>query len=96
MKTVPPNLPPIPAPWSRRWKEFRIRFVPLLTFAAMVGIAGAVWRNTVVPERVNPSGPCGVVGNCTNPAHPEHDLADDAVGAVSAATNGVSDPFLKD
>lgn len=42
-----PKYEPIPIPTAQRWREFRMQFLPLLTFA--VAMAGAVyyWRNTV-------------------------------------------------
>lgn len=42
-----PKYEPIPIPTAQRWREFRMQFLPLLTFA--VAMVGAVyyWRNTV-------------------------------------------------
>lgn len=44
-----PKLPPIPTPFSQRWREFRIEVLPFIVFvASVVGIV-YLWRNTVQP-----------------------------------------------
>jgi len=43
------KLPPIPTPFSQRWREFRIQVLPFFVFAAtIVGIV-YLWRNIVQP-----------------------------------------------
>lgn len=41
------RLPPIPTPPSRRWREFRMRALPLITFVAGVGLAIWLWRESL-------------------------------------------------
>jgi multidrug resistance efflux pump len=41
---------PIPIPSSMRWREFRQRYVPILTFIAAIGGAAVTWKNYVVQE----------------------------------------------
>lgn len=40
-------LPPIPTPPSLRWREFRIRFLPVLLFGFAVGGVCLIWQNNV-------------------------------------------------
>lgn len=40
-------LPPIPIPTSQRWKEFRLRGLPLLVFAFGLVVAAKVWKQNV-------------------------------------------------
>lgn len=35
---------PIPIPWSARWREFRVRYVPLIFFALLVGAIGVMLK----------------------------------------------------
>ena len=43
------KLPPIPTPFSQRWREFRIQILPFVVFiAALVGIV-YLWRSVVQP-----------------------------------------------
>lgn len=42
-------LPPIPRPTSLIWRDFRLRIVPFLVFAAAVGATSLLWRHTVGP-----------------------------------------------
>ena len=39
--------PPIPIPPALRWREFRLRALPVLFFAAAVGIAGFLWQHSL-------------------------------------------------
>ena len=41
------ELNPIPIPTSQRWREFRIRVIPLLVFVGTLGAATLVWRQQV-------------------------------------------------
>jgi len=44
---------PIPTPPALRWREFRIRALPILFFVAAVGVAGFLWqRNITSPALV--------------------------------------------
>jgi len=46
-------LPPIPTPLALRWREFRIRILPVVCFAAALGCAGYIWRQELaVPALV--------------------------------------------
>ncbi len=46
------KLPPIPTPLGTRWREFRIRYVPLFTFLFLLGVVGSMWRYYVIPPSV--------------------------------------------
>lgn len=39
--------PPIPTPPALRWREFRIRFLPVVFFVAALGCAGYLWKQNV-------------------------------------------------
>lgn len=54
MNGPPPELPPIPAPWRRRWREFRIQVLPWIVFAGLVALAGFLWEDALLPEPVQP------------------------------------------
>lgn len=49
-----PSLAPIPIPARLRWREFKIRVLPLLVFTVVAALAVMVWRNQL--------GPRGIVG----------------------------------
>jgi multidrug resistance efflux pump len=40
-------LPPIPVPPALRWREFRIRFLPVLFFLAALGGVWFIWQNNI-------------------------------------------------
>ncbi len=46
------KLPPIPTPFTTRWREFRFQYVPLITFAAMVAMVILMRRHYVLPPNV--------------------------------------------
>jgi multidrug resistance efflux pump len=41
----PQNLPTIPTPVGTRWREIRIRYIPIIVFALTVGIIWQLWKN---------------------------------------------------
>src|SRR6267378_6140723 len=43
------SLPPIPTPLSQRWREFRIRVLPLVFFGGIVFAGSALWKQVAVP-----------------------------------------------
>lgn len=43
------KLPPIPTPFSQRWREFRIQILPILVFIATIAAIVYLWRNVVQP-----------------------------------------------
>lgn len=45
-------LPPIPTPLRRRWKEFRVRVVPVLVFLVVLATACFLWRWYVAPPNL--------------------------------------------
>ena len=45
-------LPPIPTPPGQKWREFRIRFLPLIVFACTVGSIFYIWREHVTPPNL--------------------------------------------
>src|SRR6476660_5708170 len=42
-------LPPIPTPMLQRWREFRIRVMPLLCFVVLAGASAFLWKEVAVP-----------------------------------------------
>ena len=46
------KLPPIPTPLRTQWREFRFKFMPVITFCALVATVVVMWRNYVVPPTV--------------------------------------------
>ena len=47
---MPSSLPPIAAPATRRWREFRIQVLPGIAFAGIVAAVLALWNDDVTPE----------------------------------------------
>src|SRR5437899_6277413 len=45
-------LPPIPTPMLQRWREFRIRVMPLLFFLVLAGASVFLWKQVAVPPMV--------------------------------------------
>src|SRR5437870_8167665 len=41
------DLKPIPIPTAQRWREFRIRIIPLLIFTGTLVAAAMIWRQQV-------------------------------------------------
>lgn len=46
------ELPPIPVPVSQRWREIRIRYLPVALVTCLVGAAIPLWRSTVAPSNM--------------------------------------------
>lgn len=46
------NLNPIPIPLQQRWREFRIAYLPGLTFAALVAVIAWMWVRYVQPSTI--------------------------------------------
>jgi multidrug resistance efflux pump len=50
---MPDNeLPPVPIPRRQLWREFRVVFLPPLTFLALLGIIGWMWSRYVQPGAI--------------------------------------------
>jgi multidrug resistance efflux pump len=45
-------LPPIPTPAGQRWREFRIQFLPFVTFALVLTGLVCLWRTFVMPATI--------------------------------------------
>src|SRR5256885_16421130 len=45
-------LPPIPTPMLQRWREFRIRVMPLIFFLALACASLFLWKQVAVPPMV--------------------------------------------
>src|SRR5438309_1090732 len=43
----PEPLPPVPTPTALRWREFRVRFLPLLVFAGACASVGVIWKHNL-------------------------------------------------
>ena len=46
------SLHPIPIPARQHWREFRVAYLPLVTFAALVGLIGWMWTQYVAPATI--------------------------------------------
>jgi hypothetical protein len=46
-----PKLRPIAAPFERRWREFRIQYLPVLAFGMVVFSAAFLWREFALPRQ---------------------------------------------
>ena len=46
------QMPVIPTPPGQKWREFRIRFLPLIVFACTVGSIFYIWREHVTPPNL--------------------------------------------
>jgi len=46
------NLQPIPIPAKQRWREFRIAYLPPLTFLLLIATIGWMWKNYVQPSTI--------------------------------------------
>ena len=44
---------PVPVHPSRRWREFRVRFLPILVFVGVAGIVGHLWQGHVAPTQMS-------------------------------------------
>src|SRR5688500_5451925 len=75
------QLPVIPTPPGQKWREFRIRFLPLLVFICTVGSITYIWREHVTPPTlvahvepvfayVRTSGDCIVTNLLVEPYQP--------------------------
>ena len=48
----PENLKPIPIPPAQRWREFRVVYLPLLTFVVIMGAIVWLWKGYVQPPTI--------------------------------------------
>jgi multidrug resistance efflux pump len=46
------DLTPIPISPKQRWREFRIAYLPIITFGAMIGVTALMWRSYVQPSAI--------------------------------------------
>lgn len=46
------DLKPIPIPARQQWREFRVTYLPVITFAAMVVLIGWMWTHYVAPATI--------------------------------------------
>ena len=46
------SLPPIPTPVAQRWREFRIRVLPIFFFVVLLGVVVILWRGVAVPPTI--------------------------------------------
>ncbi|HEY0455680.1 MAG TPA: HlyD family efflux transporter periplasmic adaptor subunit [Verrucomicrobiae bacterium] len=68
-------LPPIPTPASQRWREFRIRIMPVFVFMLSVAGLGYLWNNYVAPS--------GIVGSVESISSMVTSMADGQVLSLS-------------
>ena len=48
-----PNLRPIATPFHRRWREFKIQYLPFVAFGLSVLAAAVLWREFALPRQVS-------------------------------------------
>src|ERR1043165_559294 len=48
----PQDLKPIPVPARQQWREFRIVYLPLVTFSVLVLLIGWMWVRYVAPATI--------------------------------------------
>jgi multidrug resistance efflux pump len=48
----PENLKPIPIPPAQRWREFRVVYLPMLTFLVIMGMIVWLWKGYVQPPTI--------------------------------------------
>ncbi len=46
------DLPPVVTPFSNRWREFRIQYLPFVIFVITLLLIGHFWREWVIPVEV--------------------------------------------
>ena len=46
------DLPPVVTPFSHRWREFRIQYLPFVIFVITLLLVGHFWREWVIPVEV--------------------------------------------
>lgn len=66
------RLQPIPTPWPVRWREFRLRFVPIILFTVVLGLSVVLW------DEVGVGGVAGM-------AEAEHSLVSAPQGGILAS-----------
>jgi hypothetical protein len=94
MSAKPSDLAPVPTPLRRRWREFRIRVLPLIAFACLTVTAAVLWQDVVVLRREATSPPA--TGAETPRAD---DLGKEACAASTTPcvhpghSNALADPF---
>jgi len=49
------RLRPIPAPLSRRWREFRFEYLPALAFGVSLLAAAVMWQEHAMPRKATGS-----------------------------------------
>ena len=49
----PDHSKPIPIPLWRRWREFRIRYLPVLVFVGIAALVGHLWQGHVAPTQAS-------------------------------------------
>src|SRR5947209_7183056 len=46
------SLPPIPTPVGQRWREFRIKAMPMFMFVCILGALFLTWSNYIAPSSI--------------------------------------------
>lgn len=80
---------PVPVPPARRWREFRVRYLPVLVFVGVAVVVGHLWQGHVAPTQMSGI----VIGH-------QHDLRSPRAGMVAQVltqpfqTVAAGDPLL--
>jgi len=66
------KLRPIATPFHRRWREFKIQYLPFVAFGLSVLAAAVLWREFALPRQVsgtnNPNQTSCLQLNCDDPS----------------------------
>jgi hypothetical protein len=53
MRSPPPSLPPVPTPFRKRWREFRVQALPFIAFVVVGTVVASLWRQVVLPTQTH-------------------------------------------
>jgi hypothetical protein len=87
------KLPPISAPLDRRWREFRVQYLPLVAFAISVAAAIVLWGKFAVPQQLDPTTSDSVETSLQLPLDEEDGAVGNLVKVCLPATNSVDSGF---
>ena len=87
-------MPPIAAPLRRRWREFRIRALPVIVFALLAVVVAALWQEVVFLRRGAIDLPDLDVESIESGSPDETVCADSKTGCLHPEhTNSLTDPY---
>ena len=84
------DLPPIPSPFGKRWREFRFEHLPKVMFAGALASAVVMWRGVRPGEAASPEEVVIVASPSTNSV-PEIGRAVSALSGTNEAPSTTND-----